>query len=140
MSDQTLYQRLGGYDAIAASTDDLLRRLLNDPLLKDYWKGKSEASLRKDRQLIVDFLVSAAGGPAFYSGRDMKTAHTGLGITEREWDLFVDHSRAMLDHFQVPAREQDEVLDFLNGLKGDVVGGEAGQLGEISSATLVLGR
>jgi hemoglobin len=140
MSDQTLYQRLGGYDAIAAATDDLLGRLLNDPLLKDYWKGKSEASFRKDRQLIVDFLVSAAGGPAFYSGRDMKTAHTGLGITEREWDLFLDHSRAMLDHLQVPAREQDEVLDFLNGLKDDVVGGEAGQSGEISSATAVLGR
>jgi hemoglobin len=140
MSDLTLYQRLGGYDAIAAATDDLLRRLLNDPVLKDYWKGKSEASFRKDRQLIVDYLVSAAGGPAFYSGRDMKTAHTGLGITEREWDVFVDHSRAMLDHLQVPAREQDEVLDFINGLKGDVVGGEAAQSGEISGATLVLGR
>jgi hemoglobin len=121
MSDQTLYQRLGGYDAIAAATDDLLRRLLSDALLKDYWKGKSEDSMRKDRQLIVDFLVSAAGGPAFYNGRDMKSSHAGMGITEREWDVFIGHSRAMLEHFDVAAREQDEVLDFLNGLKADVV-------------------
>ena len=89
------------------------RRLLNDPLLKDYWKGKSEGRAFKRIASYRRLLGSAAGGPAFYSGRDMKTAHTGLGITEREWDLFLDHSRAMLDHLQVPAREQDEVLDFL---------------------------
>jgi hemoglobin len=121
MSERTLYQRLGGYEAIAAATDDLLGRLVNDPLLKDYWKGKSEESLRKDRQLIVDFLASAAGGPAFFTGRDMKTAHTGLGITEQEWELFLEHTRAMLEHLNVAPREQDDVLDFLIGLKADVV-------------------
>jgi hemoglobin len=121
VSDQSLYLRLGGYDAIAAATDDLLERLLNDPLLKDYWKGKSQESFRKDRQLIVDYLVSAAGGPAFYMGRDMRTSHTGLNISEREWELFMDHSRAMLDHLQFAPREQDEVLDFLTGLKVEIV-------------------
>jgi hemoglobin len=95
--------------------------LLNDPLLKVYWKGKSEESFRKDRQLIVDFLVSASGGPAFYTGRDMQASHAGLGITEHEWELFMNHSRAMLAHLQVAPREQDEVLDFLTGLKTDVV-------------------
>jgi hemoglobin len=119
--EKSLYERLGGYDAIAAATDDLLGRLLNDPLLKDYWKGKSAESLRKDRQLIVDFLVSAAGGPAFYTGRDMKTAHTGIGITEHEWELFLEHTRAMLEHLDVAPREQDDVLGFLIGLKVDVV-------------------
>ena len=122
MSDQTLYQRLGGYDAIAAATDDLLlSRLVNDPILGVYWKGKSQDSLRKDRQLIVDFLVAAAGGPAYYGGGDMKTAHTGLRITEHEWELFLEHTRAMLEHLRVPAREQDDVLDFFNGLKADIV-------------------
>ncbi len=82
--DKSLYERLGGYDAIAAATDDLLLgRLVNDPLLGVYWKGKSEDSLRRDRQLIVDFLVQAAGGPGFYFGRDMRTSHTRLGTLER---------------------------------------------------------
>ena len=68
---KSLYQRLGGYDAICAATDDLLGRLQSDPQLKDYWKGTSYDARRKGRQLIVDFLVEAAGGPAFYTGRDM---------------------------------------------------------------------
>jgi hemoglobin len=130
MADQTLYQRLGGYDAIAAATDDLLLgRLVNDPILGVYWKGKSQDSLRKDRQLIVDYLVAAAGGPAFYLGRDMKTVHTGLGITEPEWELFLEHTRAMMEHLSVPSREQDEVLDFFNGLKADIVQLQAAPIG-----------
>lgn len=51
MQTQSLYERLGGYDAIAAVTDDLLARLLNDPQLGVFWKGHSENSLRRDRQL-----------------------------------------------------------------------------------------
>jgi hemoglobin len=51
----------------------------------------------------------------------MKTSHAGLGITEREWELFLDHTRATLEHLEVAAREQDEVLDFFNGLKADVI-------------------
>jgi len=121
MSEQTLYQRLGGYDALAAATDDLLARLRGDPELTDYWKGKSDDSFRKDRQLIVDYMVAAAGGPAFYTGRDMKTAHAGMRITARDWQLFMGHARATLEHFKVPPREQEEVLDFLSGLEAEVV-------------------
>jgi hemoglobin len=120
--ERSLYERLGGYDVIAAATDDLLlERLVNDPELSVYWKGKSEDSLRNDRQLIVDFMVAAAGGPAYYRGRDMKTAHAGLGITDREWDLFMGHARATLAHLNVPGRETHEVLSALEGLKADVV-------------------
>jgi hemoglobin len=120
--EKTLYERLGGYDAIAAATDDLLLgRLVNDPELGVYWKGKCQDSLRNDRQLIVDFLVEAAGGPPYYRGRDMKTTHTGLGITEREWEIFMRHTRAMLAHLAVPERESQEVLSFVESLKRDVV-------------------
>jgi len=120
--DKSLYERLGGYDAIAAATDDLLLgRLVNDPLLGVYWKGKSEDSLRRDRQLIVDFLVQAAGGPGFYFGRDMRTSHTRLGITDGEWQIFMGHTRAMLAHLSVPEREGQEVLGFFESLKADVV-------------------
>jgi hemoglobin len=120
--EKTLYERLGGYDAIAAATDDLLLgRLVKDPELGVYWKGKSQDSLRNDRQLLVDYMVEAAGGPAYYRGRDMTTVHTGLGITEREWEIFMRHARATLDHFAVPERESQEVLGFFESLKGDVV-------------------
>ena len=120
--EKSLYERLGGYDAIAAATDDLLLgRLVKDPEVGVYWKGKSQDSLRNDRQLIVDFLVQAAGGPAYYRGRDMKTSHTGLGITEREWEIFMGHTRAMLAHLEVPERESQEVLGFLESLRAEVV-------------------
>ncbi len=113
--------RLGGYDAIAAATDELLSRLMGDPQLKDYWKGTSEDSKRRDRQLIVDFMVEAAGGPAFYPGRDMRTSHRGLGISESDWQVFMTHSRATLAHFGVPAEETEEVLAFFNSLEPEIV-------------------
>ncbi len=124
MNEQTqasLYERLGGYDALCAATDDLLARLQADPQLKDYWKGASHSNQRRARQLIVDFLTEAAGGPAFYTGRDMRVAHAGMGISASDWERFLRHTSAMLDHLGVPARERSEVLAFLAGLQADVV-------------------
>jgi hemoglobin len=117
----SLYQRLGGYDAIAAATDDLLARLQSDPQLRDYWKGASDDNQRKARQLIVDFMTEAAGGPAYYNGRDMHTSHRGMHISESDWDTFMRHSTATLAHFDVPARETEEVLAFFTSLKGEIV-------------------
>ena len=120
-SEQALYKRLGGYDAIAAAVDDLLQRLHSDPQLGGYWKGTSSDSHRRDRQLIVDFMVEAAGGPAFYTGRDMKTSHIGLGINDDDWQVFMSHAAATLDTFAVPTKEKDEVLAFLTSFKGDII-------------------
>ena len=120
-TEQSLYARLGGYDALAAATDDLLARLQADPQLSGYWKGASFDNRRRARQLIVDFLVEAAGGPAYYTGRDMKTSHAGMGISQRDWEVFLGHTRAMLDHFAVGERERGEVLGFLDTLKGEIV-------------------
>jgi hemoglobin len=121
VTEKSLYERLGGYDALCAATDDLLGRLQADPQLKDYWKGASNDNRRKARQLIVDFMVESAGGPAYYSGRDMKRSHAGMGIGEGDWALFMRHAAATLDHFEVPAREREEVLGFFTSLKGDVI-------------------
>jgi hemoglobin len=119
--DQSLYQRLGGYDAVCAATDDLLGRVLDDPRINGYWKGLNTDNKRKARQQLVDFMVSAAGGPAFYVGADMKAAHAGMGINEADWTVLIEHATAMLSHLQVPAREQGEVLGFLDSLKADIV-------------------
>jgi hemoglobin len=118
---QSLYHRLGGYDAIAAASDDLLARLQSDPQLGGYWKGASNDNRRRARQLIVDFMVEAAGGPAHYTGRTMKASHDGMHIDERDWDVFMHHAAATLDHFAVPAKEQDEVLAFFTSLKAEIV-------------------
>jgi hemoglobin len=118
---ESLYHRLGGYDAIAAATDDLLARLQSDPRLRDYWKGASTNNQRKARQLIVDFMAEAAGGPAYYTGRDMKTSHVGMHIDEQDWEAFMRHAAATLDHFAVADEEKAEVLAFFTSLKDEVV-------------------
>jgi hemoglobin len=120
-NEPTLYTRLGGYDAVAAATDDLLARLQADPQLGGFWKGASADNRRRARQLIVDFMTEAAGGPAFYVGRDMQKSHLGMGITASDWDVFMRHAAATLAHFQVPERETGEVLAFFTSLRDDVV-------------------
>ena len=118
----SLYQRLGGYDAIAAVTDDFIGRLLADPQFKHFFDGLSTDSRKRLRQHVVDFLCSATGGPCVYTGRDMKTAHTGLNITEADWNTTVKHLVATLDKFKVPEKEKNEVLTAVSSLKGDIVG------------------
>jgi Bacterial-like globin len=67
------------------------------------------------------YLCAAAGGPLYYVGRDMKTSHRGMGIAERDWQIFLGHVTATLDHFKVPPIEKSEVLGFVESLKKDVV-------------------
>lgn len=119
--EKSLYERLGGYDAIAAATDDLLQRLTSDPEISFYWRGHSTDSMKRDRQLVVDFLCQALGGPVIYRGRDMRTSHAGLNITERHWQVFVDHTVATLEKFQVPEKEKEEFLACAASLKDDIV-------------------
>ena len=119
---KSLYQRLGGYDAIAAVTDDLIPRLATDPQLKRFFPGLSVDSQKRLRQHFVDFLCNATGGPCLYLGRDMKTAHTGLGITEDDWNASVKDLVATLDKFKVPEKEKGEVIAAVASLKGDIVG------------------
>lgn len=118
---KSLYQRLGGYDALAAVTDDFIGRLLADPQTQKFFVGFSTDSKTRIRGHIIDFLCQATGGPCLYHGRDMKTAHTGIGITEQDWQVTVKHLTATLDKFKVPEKEKGEVLSAVSGLKGDIV-------------------
>jgi len=118
----TLYQRLGGYDALAAVTDDFIGRLIGDPQLTRFFAGFSNDSKVRIRQHIVDFLCAATGGPCKYTGRDMKTSHTGLNITENDWNITVKHLTATLDKFKVPDKEKNEVLQAIAAQKGDIAG------------------
>jgi hemoglobin len=121
MQAPSLYSRLGGYDAIAAVCDDLLERLLSDPQLNWFWRGHSRDTMRRERQMLVDFLCEAAGGPSYYTGRDMVTAHRGLAISESHWDCFVKHAVETFDKFDVPEAERQDVFAFVSSLKGHIV-------------------
>jgi len=118
---KSLYTRLGGYDALAAVTDDFIGRLATDPQLSKFFVGHSEDSLHRIRQLLVDQLCAATGGPCYYIGRDMKTVHKGLGITEADWTETVKDLTATLDKFKVPTQERNELFALLTKIKPDIV-------------------
>ena len=108
-------------DAIAAVTDDFITRLATDKQLGRFFSGASDDSKKRIRQHVIDFLCQATGGPCVYTGRDMKTSHKGLGIMGADWDTSAKHLAATLDKFKVPAKEKDEVLAAISGLRGDIV-------------------
>jgi hemoglobin len=119
--ERSLYTRLGGYDALAAVTDDFIGRLAGDKSLGKFFVGLSNDSKTKVRQHVIDFLCKATGGPCAYTGRDMKLVHTGLNITKSEWDASVKHLIATLDKFKVPAKEKGEVLGAVGPLEKEIV-------------------
>jgi len=120
-NEKTLYTRLGGYDAIAAVADNLLPRLMSDKRLGRFWANRAEDSIRREKQLLINFLCYSSGGPMLYTGRDMKTSHNGMGVNEDDWTVFLGHVNATLDQFQVPAAEKAAVIGFVQSPKADVV-------------------
>ncbi len=118
----SLYARLGGYDAIAAVVDDLLPRLRADALLGRFWTSpRSVDTNNRERQLTIDFIAAAAGGPTYYLGRDMKAAHRGMGITKADYAAFMRCLDVTLDKFAVPAAERADVVTFITGLEPQIV-------------------
>lgn len=118
---KSLYERLGGYNAIAAVVDDFVGRLVADKQLERFFVGHSTDSKKRIRQHVLDQLCAATGGPCIYTGRTMKDSHAGLGITEEEWNIAGKHLVETLDKFKVPQPEQKELLDIVATLKADIV-------------------
>ena len=121
MSEKSLYERLGGYDAISAVANDLLPRLQADSDLGRFWDHRGQDGIAREKQFLIDFLCSGAGGPVLYTGRDMEISHKGMGITESDWSAFLEHLDATLDSFSVPQRESSEVVAFIQSTKLDIV-------------------
>jgi hemoglobin len=119
--EKSLYERIGGYDALAAVVDDFVVRLVTDKQFDRFFAGHSNDSKKRIRQHILDQFCAATGGPCIYTGRDMKTSHMGLGITDAEWNAAAKHLVASLDKFKVPEKEKGEVLAFVTTLKKDIV-------------------
>ena len=121
MTEKTLYERLGGYDAISAVVKDLLPRLMSDSQLGRFWENRGADGINREEQLLIDFLCSSAGGPLLYTGRDNKTSHKGMGISESDWEKFIAHLNATLEKFELPQQERDDVIDFIESTKADIV-------------------
>lgn len=120
-TNKSLYERLGGYNAVAAVVDDFVGRLVADKQFERFFVGHSTDSKKRIRQHIVDQFCAAAGGPCVYTGRTMKDSHAGLGITEADWDAAAKHLVATLDKFKVGEQEKKDLLAFVVSLKGDIV-------------------
>jgi hemoglobin len=120
-AEPSLYRRLGGYDAIAAVVDDFIGKMVTDPALSRFFQGFSNDSKGRIRQLVVDQLCAATGGPCVYVGRDMKEAHAGSGISEKDWGRSTELLIASMDRFRVGQKEKAEVIAVLTTLKPDIV-------------------
>jgi hemoglobin len=115
----SLYQRLGGKEAINMVVKDLLANGMADARLNPRLSKMDGA--RCERQL-TDLLCQATGGPCKYNGRDMKTAHTGAKVTETEWQAFAENLMKTFNRFNVPERERNDLLQMLLPMKADIVG------------------
>lgn len=120
-TEPSLYQRLGGYDAISAVVNHLLERLMQDEQLGRFWKNRGTDGIQREKQLLIDFLCANAGGPMLYTGRDNTTSHRGMGINESDWLRFTRHLEDTLNYFNLGANEQNDVLAFIESTKTDIV-------------------
>ncbi len=121
MSDKSLYERVGGYDAIAAVVAALMVRIKDDDKLRRFYDHRGADGIAREEQLLIDFLCASSGGPMVYTGRDMKPVHVGMRLDEEDWKRAMIHLTATLEAFEVPAREKGEVMSFHETLKSDIV-------------------
>lgn len=121
MNEKTLYERLGGYDGVTAFVDDLLPRLESDPQLGRFWQNRGDDGVAREKQLLIDYLCSSAGGPMYYTGRDMKASHKGMKISESDWSVFLGHAGDTMAALNIPKQECDEIAAFVSSLKQDIV-------------------
>ena len=121
----TLYSRLGGYDGIAKFVDTAFPRVATHAQLRRLFQGHARDSQVRQRQLIVDALCQACGGPCAYTGRAMKPVHTGLGITSSDWTVFIGILGGALEELKVSPSDRKEFLGLLERrFRPDVVESE----------------
>jgi hemoglobin len=117
----TMYQRLGGFDRLAAIFDDVAPRMATDPQLARFFSGHSTDSDLRQRQRLLELLCAETGGPCTYTGRPLKIAHAGLGVTGADWNAFRKHLTATFDHLKIGEREKGELLSIVERYKSDIV-------------------
>ena len=118
MAEKSLYDRLGGKGAITAVVDDFVGNVAGDKRINGYF---AKANIPRLKGNLVDQICQATGGPCVYTGKDMKTAHKGMGIADADFNALVEDLVKTLNKFNVPAKEQNELLGILGPLKPQIV-------------------
>jgi hemoglobin len=114
----SLYQRLGGYPAIKAVVDDFVGNVAADRRINRFFANSDIPRLKRN---LVDQICAGTGGSCIYSGRDMKTAHAGMGVRGKDFNALVQDLQKTLRKFKVPKKEQGELLAILGPMKSDIV-------------------
>jgi len=126
MTEQSLYERIGGVNAIAVVVDRFSNEIVKNPklninpALKEWNKTGKLAGLKFMRTL---WICAVAGGPFQYTGKDLGEAHEDLHITSEEFDEVGAEIDRALNRFDVPEREKQEVLAAIASKKAEVVEG-----------------
>jgi len=118
---KTLYERLGGYDAISAVVEDFADKLFTDPKVKQFFRGMSTDTKDSFKQKNKNLLSAVTGGPAKVISRPPKTAHAGLHITQGDFKVVAGHLKVTLEKFKVPEQETNEVWAIIEKLKPEIV-------------------
>jgi hemoglobin len=118
IADRSLYERLGGLDAIKAVVDDLLANIMNDPVINARFANADTTNLK---QKLVEQICAVSGGPCTYTGKSMEEAHAGMNIVDAEFDAMMGDLKRTLVRFEVPPREQEELLAALGGMRSQIV-------------------
>ncbi len=123
---ESLYDRLGGIEAIRAVVDAFVARCASDERINPKFE---RSDIPRLKEMLVDQVCEATGGPCTYTGRDMKETHDGMGVTAGEFDALVGNLVATLDEISVPRAEQDELLGLLAPMREDIVEIESPETG-----------
>ncbi len=121
VQSKSLYERLGGYDVIAAFMTDYVNRVRADPKLARFSGGRGTDKKKRDVQLNIDYMCKVTGGSNYYMGRDLKTSHAGLGINQDEWEANMRYMGEALDKCKIPQEEKEEVLALVAEMKQEIV-------------------
>lgn len=121
---KSLYSRLGGKKGINAVVEEFVNNCATDDRIKSFFAAAANdpKRLAKLKSNLFDQICNASGGPCKYKGKDMKTAHKGMGITDEHFTALVEDLVKALDKFNVGETEKNELLGKLGPMKGDIVG------------------
>lgn len=116
---KSLYDRLGGKPAIQAVVDDFIGNVAADDRINRFF---AKTNIPRLNTMLVNQICEATGGPCKYEGRSMKAAHTGMGLSDADFNALVEDLVKSLNKFNVPEKEKKELITALAAMKGDIVG------------------